>query len=117
MTQSSKEAYKKPENKVKRQSQKDLIFWFLMYNYPESFNYKQVANKLLIGIGSAQKRLSDLYKDGKCEIKGESNGYSMYQFGESKIKPTKTEAYRQAIFGICPMFYDRIETEVKRIIK
>ena len=105
-TEASNQAFRNPKNVKKRLSKKMQIHSFFKWEAEVLFTgatYPEVASRLSINESTAQKRCSDLTKEGKLQIIGTRKGYSVYIEANEKPKMTKTKAYDMAVKTFCDL--------------
>ena len=115
MTTASKNVYKK--YKEKRLSDRAKIYDVMKYNKTSliiGFTFKEMARFTGISIGNCQKRMSDLFKQGKLKINGIRNEHSVYYEANERKRMTLSQAYREALSLYCD---SKQQDEIKEYVK
>jgi len=106
-TEASNVAYREPINKKRRKSKKEQIHtFFKIWNKQTNFEgitYPKLAEILDINKSTAQKRCSDLCKEGKLRVNGVRDGHSVYFQADGLSKMTKPQAYNMAVKTFCDL--------------
>jgi|AVFP01.1.fsa_nt_gi predicted ArsR family transcriptional regulator len=108
----SKQAYLNPDYKDSRMSIKSKILHVIRYHYPITSD--KVAEKLDLKIEQALPRISDLKREGRIEALPVrvGNKYSYWRPCNRPEMLTTSEAFKEAIDQICPMFKESILSHV-----
>ena len=115
MTTASKNVYKK--YKEKRLSDRAKIHDLFKWDWTAErigYTYPELARRLEISIGNAQKRAHDLWHDGQLRIVGQRSGYSVYYEANERKRMTLSQAYREALSLYCD---SKQQDEIKEYVK
>jgi len=117
MTTASKNVYKK--YKEKRLSDRAKIHDLFKWDWTAErigYTYPELARRLEISIGNAQKRAHDLWHDGQLRIVGQRSGYSVYKEANERKRMTLSQAYFVALNQYCePEQVKKINELVKHL--
>lgn len=119
--ETSRKAFRDPENKKNRESHKDKILTLLEKFSNEGHTIRQIAMGTHLGYSPTQKRVSDLYKEGRIKICGTDienhQEVSQYQFVSWEIQEKKVVSRHEILKQFLRQHHPKIYMQAKEKVE
>lgn len=119
--ETSRKAFNKPQNAETRESHKDIILKFLNKYPSDVHTVREIATHTHLGYRPTQKRVSDLYAEGRIKINGTikemDNDVSQYQFVSWEIQKQKSLSRHEILKQFLRQNHPQVYLQAKEIVE